>query len=160
LGKWRRQVTIPQVQHCVDNKITDPDMTRLPKTQSEGNIPHIALTTGGGGNPGCLRPKVGVARGGFGGVTDGPQRGGHVIKGEAGSGPANAGDAQSFWTDLATMKNYDMIILSCECDEALAHKPPAAFDAMTQYLAAGGRIFTTDYMYTWYKDSPDPGLSS
>ena len=30
---------------------------------------------------------------------------------------------------------------------------------MTDYLTAGGRIFTTDFMYTWYKYSPDAALA-
>ena len=32
--------------------------------------------------------------------------------------------------------------------------------AVTDYLAAGGRVFTTDFMYTWYKYSPDAALKS
>ena len=31
---------------------------------------------------------------------------------------------------------------------------------MAQYLSMGGRIFTTDFQYTWYRYSPDPGLAS
>src|SRR5205807_473559 len=55
-------------------------------------------------------------------------------------------------------------ILSCECQEALNSKgnsptaPP--FAEVTDYLAAGGRIFTTDFMYTWYRYSPNPDLKN
>jgi hypothetical protein len=158
LGKWRRQVTIPQVQQCVDNKLSDPNQTRLPKSQSEGDMPHIALTTGGCDKLGCMLPKVGIATNEFGVLADGPTKAIHVFKGTGGGGPNSAGEAQGFWADVNRMKSYDMIILSCECDESLGNKSSGAFAAMTQYLAAGGRIFTTDFMYTWYKYSPDPGL--
>jgi hypothetical protein len=58
-----------------------------------------------------------------------------------------------------------MLILSCECSErfgtgAGATKSQASVDAMTAYLTAGGRIFTTDFMYTWYRYTQDPGLKS
>jgi hypothetical protein len=46
IGKWRRQITIPTLQTCTNNALTDKNQTRLPRTQSEGNIPRMAVTTG------------------------------------------------------------------------------------------------------------------
>src|SRR5207248_795709 len=37
IGKWRRQTKLPEVKACQENKITDPELTRLPKNQLEGN---------------------------------------------------------------------------------------------------------------------------
>jgi len=157
IGKWRRQVTIPEVKQCQDNP-APADLTRLPRNQSEGNMPHIALTTGGCDALGCMLPKVGIDPSEFGKESDGDAKAVHVFAGSGGqAGTANP--AQNFWGDINKLKNYDMVIFSCECSEHLENKT-AAFPAVTEYLKAGGRIFTTDFMYTWYKKSPDTAFAS
>jgi hypothetical protein len=53
-----------------------------------------------------------------------------------------------------------MVILSGECGEMLSNKGPPAFQAMTSYLNAGGRLFGVASEYTWFKYSPDPAVST
>ncbi len=172
IGKWRRQVTIPEVAECTETKLTDPELTRLPRKQSEGDMPRIALTTGGCDKLGCMLPKVGIDASEMGLAGDATKavhvyNGNDAADGVIGPGPANS--ARQLWNDATKLKAYDLVILSCECEEARdittfnpsgPSKGPAAFQAMTDYLAAGGRIFTTDYMYTWYRNSPDAALAS
>jgi hypothetical protein len=160
IGKWRRKVTLPEVKSCQENKLTDPELTRLPKKQSEGDMPRIALTTGGCDNIGCLLPKLGIDASELGTAADGASKSVHVYVGSGGQGPTGATSAQSLWTDVTKLKAYDMAILSCECQEALANKGDAAFQAMTDYLKAGGRVFTNDFQYVWLKSSPDVDLHS
>ena len=51
---------LPHVTACTENRLTDPELTRLPRTRSEGHIPRIALTTGACDNLICLLAKLGI----------------------------------------------------------------------------------------------------
>jgi len=163
LGKWRRKTTLPVVKPCVDNPLTDPNLTRLPKNQTEGNMPHIALTSGSCDSMGCMLPKIGIDPNEFGYQADGYAKAVNVYwGGDTGTSPLpNATPAMNLWGDATQLKTYDMSIFSCECQESAATKGTygsPSFQAVTSYLDAGGRIFTTDYQYTWYRYSPDPNL--
>jgi hypothetical protein len=163
LGKWRRQATIHHIDACVANTLTDPNLSRLPKNQKEGNMPHVALTTGGCDQMGCMLTKLGIDDAEFGVESDGPDKAIHVYVGSGGMGPSMAALAMDLWGTEKTLFSYDEAIFSCECSEALESKGNIAlggapFDVVTKYLDAGGRIFTTDFQYTWYKYSPDPAI--
>ena len=162
IGKWRRQVTIPEVNECEENVVKDRELTRLPRNQKEGNMPHIALTTGSCDQLGCMLPKIGIDSSEYGTQADGPDKAVHIYAGSDFnmSWPA----ALTLWGNATKMKEYDMLILSCECNEALESKGGSstspAFAQMAEYLNSGGRIFTTDYQYTWYRYSADPNIKS
>jgi hypothetical protein len=159
LGKWRREATIPMVNACAENTLTNPDLTRLPANQMEGSMPHIALTTGGCDHMGCMLPKVGIDPTEFGYESDGYNKAVNTYVAETGDPIAAAAPASDLWGSPTLLNTYDVSIFSCECEE-----PPEApagsayYTNMTNYMDAGGRIFTTDFMYTWYKFSPDPNL--
>ena len=161
IGKWRRQVTIPNVPECVDTKLADPELTRLPKKQSEGDMPQIALTTGGCDKLGCMLPKVGIDPSEFGIESDGPSKAVHTYLGlgrrrrrrrgsAAGSGGVVGPVEQRREPHEVRPRNPLVRVL-----ERLENKggsdAGAAFTVMADYMKAGGRIFTTDFMYTWYR---------
>jgi hypothetical protein len=149
VGKWRKKVTFDVTADCAENKFTDK--LTLPKNGTEGDMPQIAVTTGGCDALECLLSGMGIDESEF---VQGDDPKGHVHM-YKGSGGATGVDAQSkLWSDTTALSKYDVVALSCECDEHNENKPTAAKQAMYDYINAGGRIFATHYHYTWFSNSP------
>jgi hypothetical protein len=58
-GKWRRQVTLASATDC-GNTSLGADLSRLPKSRAEGELPHIAVMRAGSDALECLFTKIGV----------------------------------------------------------------------------------------------------
>jgi hypothetical protein len=169
VGKWRRQFTVPNVPACARTSLTDAEQTRLPRNRSEGDMPRIAVTTGTCDNLVCLIAKLGIDPDEWG--VAGEDKAVTFYRGKlqtwdpyfdtrfAGSLDGMTA-ADELWGDFETLSSYDVSIFSCECEEALDNKGTPAYDAVTRYLAAGGRVFGTDYQYVWYQNSADPNWVS
>ncbi len=155
LGKWRRQVKI-NVAECTETKLTDKNVTRLPKNQKEGDMPRIAVTVGSCDQLSCMLPKVGIDASEFG--VDGSPAAVHFYSPGTVSGPTGMKNARELWDNAAKLKQYDLAVFSCECSERPDTKGTTSYAAVDQYLKAGGRIFTTDFQYLWYKQSPDAAM--
>jgi hypothetical protein len=167
VGKWRRQITVPMVNGCVDNPLTDPQLTRLPRNKSEGDLPHIAISTGGGDQMECLPLRMGVDPAEFTtGAGDGHI---HLFAGDPGNYPPvanfdathNGGAALTpsstdLWASTDTLKKYDIVILSCEADTNATSKTRAMRQAMYDYASLGGRVFASHLHSVWFADGPDP----
>jgi hypothetical protein len=160
VGKWRRQITIPTVQSCADNPVP-AGMTRLPANQGEGDMPQIALTTGGADALECLLRKLGISdseytpAGGAGRV--------HLFGGVGGTNQFNSSlggapfaDAQTLWANVDSLKIYDVVILSCEGGQNPGTKPTSARQALKDYLDMGGRVFASHWHNIWLEEGPDP----
>jgi hypothetical protein len=156
VGKWRRKVIIPEVKACVDTPLADPELTRLPKNRSEGDMPRVAVTTGRCDQLGCMVPKLGVDPAEMG--VAGQDKAFTYYQGQNDLlGPPNMQDASAaLWQKPDELKKYDMILNSCLCSEQQTYKGPASFDAVTKWVDSGGRMFGSHFSYDWLKFSPDP----
>jgi len=161
VGKWRRQITIPSVAQCVDTPLAAEDI-RLPRNQSEGDIPLIALTTGGLDALECLLPKVGLdpseftpagegGRVNFFGAVDGTPGYDMSMNGGVDFAPAT-----TLWDSLENLSEYDIVLLSCEGTENPSNKSVEARDALRDYANLGGRVFASHWHNFWIEFGADP----
>ena len=157
LGRWRRVFKVDVNTSCDANPIPDKFLT-MPKTQAEGNIPLMAMVTGEADSLECVLRKIGIADSEF---TD-PAGGGRIqfyLGNDATKTGGNAGQSIDAATphqeDLfkkdgsgtPVINGYDMTILSCQ---GAAYTQSAADQTtLRNYAAAGGRVFTSHYSYSW-----------
>jgi hypothetical protein len=164
VGKWRRQFTIPKPANCADTRLTDRNQTRMPRNKSEGHLPRIALTTGGADALECLLRKIGISESemtpetGTGRLNFFVGDGGTPKYAAALNGGAPFTPATTFWGSLNTLKQYDIVLLSCEGkDTAMqTNKSAAALQAMQDYTSAGGRVFASHWHNYWLEKGPPP----
>lgn len=161
IGKWRREVVIPQVEPCVDN-LVDPALTHLPRNQNEGHIPRIAMVTGGADALECLLRKVGLDDAEF-TPEVGPGRI-NLFTGKDGGSKfvpeQNAGTpfpaAGTLWNEPARLKNYDLVMMNCEGGTDSGNKSNAARQNLVDYAGIGGRLFLSHWQNVWIEDGAAP----
>jgi hypothetical protein len=161
VGKWRRKVVIPEVKPCQDNPLSDPQLTRLPRNRTEGDLPRVALTSGRCDQLTCMIPKLGLDPAEMG--VSGQDRAFTFFSGADGDtsgGPPGMMPATALWNDFDELSKYNMVLFSCPCTEARAARGPAALEAVTRYANAGGRVFGSHFEYVWLKYSPDAPLAA
>ena len=161
VGKWRREVFLDQVSACVDNPVP-PALSRLPRNQSEGDLPQLAVVTGGCDDIGCFMRSIGIDASEF----SAPHQGGRLDVYRGGAGTAIApglstgtagdctGSACPLWSTKANLEYYDLVLMGCECGETLANKPATSVQAVHDWLDEGGRVLATHSHYTWFKNGP------
>jgi len=166
VGKWRREITIPTVSECVDNPLTDPQETRLPRSMAEGNLPRIALSTGEADPFFCLLRRLGIDDSEY-GIAGSAARI-HFFRGANGSAAFDAGFGSSPGASFPSAEttlwntdwgNYDMVLLSCEGDELPGPKNGHRV-GLRDYIDVGGRVFATHYHYNWFQGDAPADLQS
>jgi len=149
-GRWRRQVVVPGTAACADTAFS----TRMPRNQTEGDIPKIAIATGSVDEVECVLKKVGIDDSEF----TNPSGTGRVNL-YSGSGSAGARiDANSptelaLTSDLATLKQYDVLMLPCQGSSSYT-KNTTQLANFIQYANSGGRVYASHFSYVWMNTNP------
>jgi hypothetical protein len=158
LGKWRRQTNISvAITACTDNKLTNSDDSRLPRTQTDStpaaaaNIPKMALVTGAYDEIECTLLKMGVATSEFtnptgtGRVSIYQNNGNYIDSSTPVNDPA-AGSTPLTGTEAA-LKANDMVILDCIGSTENVKGQDAT---LANYINNdGGRVFASHFEYSW-----------
>jgi hypothetical protein len=166
IGKWRRE-TFVDLTPCQDNPQPAASI-RMPRTRSEGDMPQIALLTGGCDDYGCLLTGMGIDASEF-----GPPHGGGRVDVYQGFGLAGTGgvpgptlspgygDAGActtstcpLWASKQSLEAYDLVVLSCECGSNTQTKPSASMTALRDWMNEGGRVFASHFQSVWFANNP------
>jgi hypothetical protein len=165
VGEWRREFDIGTVEACADKPIADQTL-RLPSRQSEGDIPKMAVATGGLDALECLVRKLGIALEEF----THPRREGRVnlfagyVGAERFASSMNDGEpfppSGQLWSDLEALQQYDIVLLSCDGRRPDRggddDKDERALRGMFDYLNGGGRVFASHFQEVWFQRGPAP----
>jgi hypothetical protein len=120
----------------------------------QGDIPYIAILTGGVDPVECTLRKMGVADSEF----TNPGSGGHINFYKANeTNPPNPA-AQGYGAAInaqtpgqpalmTALNQYDMVII--ECEGYPQAESAADLAALRTYAEQGGRVFASDYAYAW-----------
>jgi hypothetical protein len=176
-GRWRRQVTIPNVASCVSTAVANSLTTMpachtgnasCPAGEPTGDIPLMGFVTGSVDSLECVLRKIGIADseftnpGGTGRVSFYEGNGdGLGSAGVAGGAIINASTPteNSLWGTQAAINAYDMVYFACE--GAPYTEAAGSQQIVVDYTNAGGRLFTTHYGYEWlYDDAPFSGTAT
>ncbi|HEY6077730.1 MAG TPA: carboxypeptidase regulatory-like domain-containing protein [Polyangiaceae bacterium] len=154
IGKWRRQVTLPEIKPCQENSFDDPMTFRLPRSSSEGHLPRIALTTGEADALECFLRRIGVADSEF-TNPDGPGRV-NLFHDSSGASSFQSGDVYppvaTLRASLASLQAYDIVLMSCVGSQSDGRLVTSQNKQDLQaYLNAGGRVFLEHYHSAWLR---------
>jgi hypothetical protein len=163
IGKWRKQTSVTSVSACADNsagKLT------LPSSRAQGDIPSIAISTGGADSLECLLLRIGISPTEYMPGAEGPGRI-HIFQGSGPSGAPGAATTEpaaplssvALWDSIEHLLAYDITMLSCEGAETVDQPGSLPLKASDQenllaYTAAGGRVFASHYHYAWFNTGP------
>jgi hypothetical protein len=169
IGKWRRLTKIPKVTACTETALTDPELTRLPRNQSEGHLPQMAVTTGHSDAVECLLRKIGITDNEF--TLDSGTGRVHMYVGcDAGNGfgankfssalgGGSFAAASTLWGAPAKLAKYDILLFSCEGSQCAPQKQPYLAN-IKAYADQGGKLFLDHLHFYWLNHNDDSWQSS
>ena len=177
LGRWRREILIPQTTACVNTAVPDGTITmpskQIDTTAVSSNIPLTAISTGNTDALECVLLKMGIAQSEF----QLPQTNGmpsssgrvqlYVGNGAIIAGVPNPPQEAALTTSPAALSSYDQVLFPCWEDNPVVmldgggtqlggpnFKTVQEQQNLLNYTNSGGKMFTTHYSYAWLNNDP------
>jgi hypothetical protein len=150
IGKWRMAYAI-SVAACEANPQPDHSL-RLPRNHLEGNLPNLAVSTGGEDSLECLLLRMGIDPSEYTGGALGAGRV-HVFTGYGGAvtqDGTSPDPSAALWDSDKDIDQFDIVLLSCEGLETKDMNQQVLWD----YANAGGRVLASHYHYAWFNTGP------
>ncbi|NUQ31083.1 MAG: choice-of-anchor D domain-containing protein [Acidobacteriaceae bacterium] len=149
-GRWRRKLNVPGTTACADTSFD----ASMPKDQTEGEIPKIAIVTGSADSVECVLRKVGIKDSEF---TD-PSGAGRINFYPSSRYPGartstQTKDETALDVSSSTLNAYDVLMLPCEGSSNNV-RTPAQLAAFQNFVNSGGRVYASHYSYLWMYQNP------
>jgi hypothetical protein len=157
-GKWRRQYTGVTATAC---QLTTVPSMAMPANQTQGDLPHIAISTGAADDVECIFKKIGISQSEFTLPTGtgsinlyiGAEEGGEASPDSTGATGLNPTPLETVLVaSAASLDPYDVVIFGCQ---GTATAPEATTGAngtiqnIIDFTSIGGRVFATHFGYVW-----------
>ena len=157
IAMWVRQVTVPAIPACTTATL-DPNLSRLPRNQSEGHIPPMAVMTGAGDPIECTLRKIGIddaeftTPSGTGSVQLYRFNGGYLPGSPAWGAIPDNGSANWY----SGVNTYADVFLPCPemSFNGSALRVSTVADGLYLLVSSGQRLFLSDYSNLNWQGSP------
>lgn len=163
IGKWRREIVLPEIRRCQENPFDDANLFRLPRNKTEGHIPKIAVTTGESDQLECLLRRIGVDAAEF----TNPDGTGRInlftdpctaVDCETAVSSYESGGApipsayEELWNSVDSLRRYDLVLMSCTgAQSAGRDKTTQHKQALKDYVDTGGRVLVQHFHHAWLR---------
>ncbi|MGA9671648.1 MAG: MBG domain-containing protein, partial [Terracidiphilus sp.] len=152
-GKWRRQfynVTVGSAALTGQSYSMPSTHGALTNPDGYGEIPKIAVVTGGVDAVECVLRDSGVADSEFTEASGKGRINFYTGAGEAGAKISSTTPAESaLVSSAATLDGYDMVMFPCQGTATDSAVTTNNSKNIRSYANSGGRIFATHYSYVW-----------
>ncbi len=142
-GRFRRVFNV-DVTACATAELPKT-LTRLPKNQSEGDLPKMAVGVGAYDQIECVLRSIGIDESEF----TPPSGGGAVhLYDNYNSSGAGSSSLSNLLNSSDKMANYNLLFVNCT--DTLANSQPLGWQQnLFDYVNAGGRLYVTDWAYDY-----------
>ena len=158
LGKWRRQLVIPATTACADTSFS----TRLPRNQTEGDIPRIAIVSSASDQMECVLRATGIDDAEFTNPA-GPGRinifAGNTLPG-AQVGSTTVATESSLMENPVALKAYDVLLLPSQGRNVAPVIDGNQQASLANFVNLGGRAYLSHFEWTYLDNNPQISVGS